>query len=128
MKQPKRLYSKQYDSYCTWNGVAYENDGKVPGAYFYGLEKAKNNGFEPIVMKTFILVGKLAVKHFENNDWKVLERTILEDYNGDLIAWNKETDNVSELLEQLRGWDNFIELSEQDLKDIEANTKIEIDW
>lgn len=48
MNQPKKLYSKQHDSYCTWNGVAYENDGKVPGAYFYGLEKAKNCGFEPI--------------------------------------------------------------------------------
>ena len=48
MNQPKKLYSKQYDSYCTWNGIAYENDGKVPGAYFYGLEKAKNCGFEPI--------------------------------------------------------------------------------
>jgi len=45
---PTKLYSKQYDSYCTWNGTAYENDGKVPGAYFYGLEKAKNNGFLPI--------------------------------------------------------------------------------
>lgn len=48
MKQPLKLYSKQYDSYCTWNGIAYENDGKVSGAYFYSLEKAKNNGFEPI--------------------------------------------------------------------------------
>lgn len=46
--KPSKLYSKQYDSYCTWNGTAYENDGKVPGAYFYGLEKAKNNGFEPV--------------------------------------------------------------------------------
>ena len=41
---------------------------------------------------------------------------------------NKETDDVSELLEQLKGWNDFIELSEQDLKDIEANTKIEILW
>lgn len=46
---PIKLYNKQHDSYCTWNGVAYENDGKVPGAYFYGIEKAKNNGFEPII-------------------------------------------------------------------------------
>lgn len=48
MNRPKKLYSKQHDSYCTWNGIAYENDGKVPGARFYGLEKAKNCGFEPI--------------------------------------------------------------------------------
>jgi len=45
---PTKLYNKQHDSYCTWNGTAYKNDGKVPGACFYGLEKAKNNGFEPI--------------------------------------------------------------------------------
>ena len=45
---PTKLYNKQHDSYCTWNGTAYKNDGKVPGAYFYGLEKAKNNGFLPI--------------------------------------------------------------------------------
>ena len=79
-------------------------------------------------MKTFILIGEQSVKTFEDNDWKYLEKTILEDYSGDLIAWDKETDSVSELLEQLRGWGSFIELSEQDLKDIEANTKIEIEW
>ena len=79
-------------------------------------------------MKTFILVGEKVILDFENQDWKALENSVLEDFNGDLIAWNKETDDVSELLEQLRGWNYFIELSEQDLKDIEANTKIEILW
>ena len=29
---------------------------------------------------------------------------------------------------QEENWNDFIELSEQDLKDIEANTKIEIEW
>ena len=79
-------------------------------------------------MKTYILLGEKAILDFENQDWKVLENSVLEDFNGDLIAWNKETDNVSELLEQLRGWNDFIELSQQDLKDIEVNTKIEIEW
>ncbi len=79
-------------------------------------------------MKTYILLGEKAILDFENQDWKVLENSVLEDFNGDLIAWNKETDDVSELLEQLKGWNDFIELSEQDLKDIEANTKIEIEW
>jgi hypothetical protein len=79
-------------------------------------------------MKTFILLGEKAILDFENQDWKALENSVLEDFNGDLIAWNKETDSVSELLEQLRGWNDFIELSQQDLKDIEANTKIEIEW
>ena len=79
-------------------------------------------------MKTFILLGEKAILDLENEDWKALENSVLEDFNGDLIAWDKETENVSELLEQLKGWNNFIELSEQDLKDIETNTKIEINW
>ena len=79
-------------------------------------------------MKTYILLGEKVILDFENQDWKALENSVLEDFNGDLIAWNKETDEVSELLEQLSGWNDFIELSEQDLKDIEANTKIEIEW
>ena len=79
-------------------------------------------------MKTFILLGEKVILDFENQDWKALENSVLEDFNGDLIAWDKETENVSELLEQLKGWNDFIELSEQDLKDIEANTKIEIEW
>ena len=45
---PTKLYSKHFDSYCYWNGIAYENDGKVSGAYFYGLEKAFNNSFIPV--------------------------------------------------------------------------------
>ena len=79
-------------------------------------------------MKTFILVGKIVVSLFQHADWSLLEKAVLEQYGGDIISWNKETDEVSELLEQLRGWNDFIELSEQDLKDIEANTKIEIEW
>ena len=79
-------------------------------------------------MKTHILVGESAVNHFYNENWSELQASILMDNTGDLIAWNKEADDVSELLEQLRGWNDFIELSEQDLKDIESNTKIEILW
>ena len=71
-------------------------------------------------MKTFILVGERAIANFQAD--------ILMDYTGDIISWNKETDNVSTLLNQLQGWNDFIELSEQGLKDIEANTKIEILW
>ena len=78
-------------------------------------------------MKTFILVGEIVVSLFQHADWSLLEKAVLEQNGGDIISWNKETDEVSELLEQLRGWNDFIELSEQDLKDIEANTKIEIE-
>lgn len=75
-----------------------------------------------------ILVGEQAVRDFQNENWEALETTILEDYGGDIIGWNKETDNVSTLLDMLRGWDNFVELSEEDLKDIETKTEIKIDY
>ena len=77
-------------------------------------------------MKTFILLGEQAITNFQEENWSDFQADVLMDYRGDIISWNKETDEVSELLEQLRGWNDFIELSEQDLKDIEANTKIEI--
>lgn len=79
-------------------------------------------------MKTFILLGEAAVTLFQHADWSLLEKAILEQNRGDIISWNKETDSVDTLLDMLSGWNNFIKLSEQDLKDIEANTKIEIDW
>lgn len=78
-------------------------------------------------MKTYILVGEVAVNHFQNEDWQELEESI-EICSGDLIAWDKKTDKVSTLLDMLDGWNKFIELSAEDLKNIEANTKIEIDY
>ena len=79
-------------------------------------------------MKTFILLGEKTITNFQEENWSDFQANILMDYAGDIVAWNKETDDVSELLEQLKGWNDFIELSEQDLKDIEANTKIKIKW
>ena len=79
-------------------------------------------------MKTFILLGEKVITNFQEENWSDFQANVLMDYAGDIVAWNKETDDVSELLEQLKGWNDFIELSEQDLKDIEANTKIEIKW
>lgn len=79
-------------------------------------------------MKTFILVGERAIANFQEENWSDFQANVLMDYDGDIISWNKETDSVSTLLDMLSGWNDFIELSEQDLKDIEANTKIEILW
>ena len=75
-------------------------------------------------MKTFVLVGEQAVSRFNNGDWKQFEECILQDFDGDIISWSKETDEVSELLQQLQGWDNFIELSEQDLKELKLILKL----
>lgn len=79
-------------------------------------------------MKTFILLGEKAITNFQEENWSDFQANILMDYTGDIVAWDKEADKVGTLLDMLSGWNDFIELSEQDLKDIESNTKIEIDW
>jgi hypothetical protein len=77
-------------------------------------------------MKTYILVGETAVKLFLDNDFTELEN-LIKDYNGgDIIAWNKETDSVSTLLDMLSGWNDYIELTESDIENIKQYTKIEI--
>lgn len=77
-------------------------------------------------MNTYILVGETAVNHFENQDWERLEELILECKGGDIIAFDNATEQISELLEQLKGWNDFIELTFEDLQLIKENTKIEI--
>lgn len=80
---PTKLYSKQHDSYCTWNGTAYENDGKVPGAYFYGLEKAKNNGFLPIDENIYLNRLKEQYKKYkELKSWSEESRYELQVYSN----------------------------------------------
>lgn len=78
-------------------------------------------------MKTFILVGETAVKKFQYEDWDGLEEAILEN-NDDIVSWDRETGTIVELLNILNGWDDFVELSAEDLKTISSNTKIEIDY
>ncbi|MEN9655888.1 MAG: hypothetical protein RL311_820 [Bacteroidota bacterium] len=74
-------------------------------------------------MNTYILVGTPAVNHFNNESWQDLEESI-ECNNGDIIAWDNATDFVHTLLDMLNGWNEFIELSKEDLNNIEKNTKI----
>ena len=77
-------------------------------------------------MKTYILLGEVAIKHFYNEDWSDFQESILMVSTGDIIAWDKGTSDVSSLLDMLSGWNEFIELSEKDLTDIKLNTQIEI--
>ena len=77
-------------------------------------------------MKTYILLGEVAIKHFYNEDWSDFQESILMVSTGDIIAWDKETSDVGSLLDMLSGWNQFIELSEKDLTDIRLNTQIEI--
>ena len=74
---------------------------------------------------THILVGHTAINHFYNENWSDFQASILLNNEGDIIGWDSG-DSVATLLDILSGWEEFIELSGGDLKDIELNTKIEI--
>jgi hypothetical protein len=78
-------------------------------------------------MKYYILVGEKAVRYFAEQEWKALNNSILEDQTGDVVAWHKEHDSFDTLLDMLSGWENFIQLSEDDLEVIESNTNIEFE-
>ena len=107
MNQPKKLYSKQYDSYCTWNGIAYENDGKVPGARFYGLEKAKNCGFEPIeeqIMSVIYMeqtLNLLAQKDLKSTENLVKQGEIKQTENESGAHETKYLKTVEEVIKKL---------------------------
>ena len=76
----------------------------------------------------YILAGEEAVNHFQEENWAELQGCVLMENSGDIFSFDYSNLNpISELLEQLRGWNNYIELSEEDMKDIEKNTLIEIE-
>ena len=75
--------------------------------------------------KTYILVGTFACAYFLTNDWDALSNSINR-VDGDIIAWDKETESVATLLDMLSGWYDFQELTEEDIQDIKNNTNIEI--
>lgn len=79
-------------------------------------------------MKTYILVGEEVIKDFYYKEWEDFEQGILKDFTGDIIAWDKETEKLSALFDMLEGWNDFIELSKEDLEEIEQNTSIQIKW
>lgn len=79
-------------------------------------------------MTHYILCGENAIENFNNQHWNLLELDILEMQNGELISFDTSEfrNGLHELLESLSGWSQFIELSEQNLTDIERNTTISI--
>lgn len=78
-------------------------------------------------MVHYILAGEEAVSYFQNENWADFQNCIEIEKTGEIYSFDYSSNNpINELLEQLRGWNSFIELSGQDIKDIEDNTKIEI--
>lgn len=46
------LYNKIHNSYAIWNGSAWV-DNSIPGAYFYSIEKANNNGWFEVIEEIY---------------------------------------------------------------------------
>lgn len=77
-------------------------------------------------MGHFILSGTEAVTNFQNGNFEELEQDILNKGNGEIYYFDySEPNALSELLNQLDGWNEFIELSESDINEIKLNTIIE---
>jgi len=79
-------------------------------------------------MTHYILCGSYSVASFNNQDWRSLEEGILETNEGEIIAFNTSEfkNGLHELFNSLSGWNDFIELSKDDLDLISKNTLIEI--
>jgi hypothetical protein len=78
-------------------------------------------GIQPIIntnMKHYILAGYQAVMHFnqEFSDYKKIAQNII-DGSGDIYEI-ASLDELSELLQQLVGWDDFITINESDVIEI----------
>ena len=76
-------------------------------------------------MTEYFLVGEEAVKAFRNEEFQKLQ-DVINQYNGDLIGWNRSNDSLSELFAMLEGWDCFCELSMSDIVEIELSTDIRV--
>lgn len=77
-------------------------------------------------MGHFILAGTESVTNFQNGNFEELEQDILNKGNGEIYYFDySEPNALSELLNQLNGWNEFIELSESDANEIKQKTIIE---
>lgn len=76
-------------------------------------------------MKEYFLVGTEAIKAFRSEEFQELQ-DILNEFNGDLMEWDRNSDSLSELFSMIEGWDSCYELSMSDIVEIELNTSIRV--
>lgn len=63
-------------------------------------------------MTKYILAGREALQHF-NADKHDLVAKAIKDYKGDIFSIDN-LDDMAELLENLRGYDDFVEIEKED--------------
>lgn len=63
-------------------------------------------------MTKYILTGSEAIRHF-NTDKHDLVAKAIKDHKGDIFSIDN-LDDIAELLENLRGYDDFIEIEKED--------------
>ena len=75
----------------------------------------------------YILAGETACNHFWNQKWKALEASIMTKNEGIIYAFDYSKPNaLSKLIDNVHGWNNFFELSNEDIKQIVSKTKIKL--
>ena len=75
----------------------------------------------------YILAGETACNHFWNKKWKALEASIMTKNEGIIYAFDYSKPNaLSKLIDNVHGWNNFFELSNEDIKQIVSKTKIKL--
>lgn len=63
-------------------------------------------------MTKYILAGREALQHYDVDKHDLIAKAI-KDYKGDIFSIDN-LDDIAELLENLRGWDDFIEIDVHD--------------
>lgn len=63
-------------------------------------------------MTKYILAGREALQHYDADKHDLIAKAI-KDYKGDIFSIDN-LDDIAELLENLRGWDDFIEIDVHD--------------
>jgi hypothetical protein len=78
-------------------------------------------------MTHYILAGETACNHFWNKRWRALEKSIKMNNEGRIYSFDYSQPNaLSKLLDNVHGWNNFIELSNEDIKEIVSKTTIKL--
>lgn len=78
-------------------------------------------------MTHYILAGEIACSHFWNKRWKALEKSINTNNEGRIYTFDYSKPNaLSKLIDNVHGWNNFFELSKEDLQQIALKTNIKI--
>lgn len=93
----------------------------------YGFLCEFNRNWEQKVNSKIINIvyGEVLIKHLNNQDWDLAVECI-KVYNGDIISYNPQNNNIEELFQHIRGTSDFREITQTELDEINKRIKINI--